>query len=178
LIFIETELSGAFIIDLEPMADERGFFSRSWCRQEFEAHGLNSDLVQCNISYNNKKGTMRGMHFQLPPHEEAKLVRCVRGAIYDVIVDLRPNSSTYCDWQGVELNETNRRALYIPEGFAHGFLTLTNDAEVFYQMSSWFVPGSASGIRWDDPVIAIAWPGEPVCISDKDLSYPDYPAKK
>nr|WP_241697592.1 dTDP-4-dehydrorhamnose 3,5-epimerase [Mariprofundus sp. NF] len=156
------------------MNDERGFFARSWCRDEFEEHGLNSNLVQCNISYNSSKGTLRGMHFQLPPHEEAKLVRCIRGAIYDVIVDLRPASPTYCQWQGVELNESNRSALYIPEGFAHGFLTLTDDAEVFYQMSSVFVPGSAAGIRWDDPTFAIHWPEQPQCLSDKDQTYPDF----
>jgi dTDP-4-dehydrorhamnose 3,5-epimerase len=174
LIFSETELSGAYIIDVEPIKDERGFFARSWCRKEFEKQGLNGELLQCNISYNKKKGTLRGMHFQWPPYGEAKLVRCVHGAIYDVIVDLRPSSATYCRWQSVELNEKNRRALYIPEGFAHGFLTLTDKAEVSYQMSSEFVSGYDAGIRWDDPTIDISWPDQPKCISEKDLTYPDF----
>ncbi len=173
MIFTETGLAGAFVIDVELIEDERGFFTRSWCRNEFKAHGLNPRLAQCNISYNKKMGTLRGMHFQLSPHEEAKLVRCVRGAIFDVIVDLRPDSATFLCWQGLELSETNRRAVYIPEGFAHGFLTMTNDAEVFYQMSSCFVPSSAAGIRWDDPAIAINWPIQPQCISEKDQTYPD-----
>ncbi len=174
MIFTETKLPGAYIIDPERIEDERGFFARSWCQKEFEAHGLNPDLVQCNISYNRKKGTLRGMHFQLPPHEEAKLVRCVRGAIYDVIIDLRLDSATFRRWQGVELNEANRRAVYIPKGFAHGFITLADDTEVFYQMSSWFVPGSTAGIRWDAPAIGISWPAQPQCISEKDQSYPDF----
>ena len=174
--FRETKLAGVFVINIEPLKDKRGFFARSWCQKEFEAHGLNAELVQCNISYNKERGTLRGMHFQTPPHEEAKLVRCVRGAIYDVIVDLRPDSPTYLKWQGLELSSTNRLALYIPEGFAHGFLTLTDDAEVFYQMSSWFVPDSTAGIRWDDPAIAIDWPTQPQCISKKDQGYPDFAA--
>ncbi|MDT8375596.1 MAG: dTDP-4-dehydrorhamnose 3,5-epimerase [Mariprofundaceae bacterium] len=174
MIFEETPLSGAYVVLPEVVRDERGFFARSWCSREFESRGLNPALVQCNISYNDKKGTLRGMHFQLPPHEEAKLVRCVRGSIFDVIIDLRPDSPTYCRWQGVELNEENRKALYIPEGFAHGFLTLTDDTEVLYQMSSWFVPDSAAGIRWDDPAIAIDWPDEPRCVSKKDRGYPDF----
>ena len=174
MIFSEMELCGAYLVDIESMHDERGFFARSWCGDEFEAHGLNPALVQCNISYNKKKGTLRGMHFQIAPHEEAKLVRCVRGAIYDVIVDLRPDSSTYCCWQGVELNEENRRALYVPEGFAHGFYTLADDTEISYQMSSRFVPGSSAGIRWDDPAIAIQWPEQPTCMSEKDRSYPGF----
>ncbi|MDX8392430.1 MAG: dTDP-4-dehydrorhamnose 3,5-epimerase [Mariprofundaceae bacterium] len=173
MIFTETELAGAFVIDIEPMQDERGFFARSWCKNEFARHGLNSDLQQCNISYNNKKGTLRGMHYQRPPHEEVKLVRCVRGAIYDVIVDLRADSATFLRWQGVKLSEKNRSALYIPEGFAHGFLTLSDAVEVVYQMSSCFVSGSAAGIRWDDPTIGINWPHQPRCISEKDKLYAD-----
>lgn len=174
MIFSETALSGAYIIDIEPAMDERGFFARSWCRKEFEKHGLNSDLEQCNISFNKKKGTLRGMHFQLPPHAEAKLVRCVRGAIYDVIIDLRFSSPSYCSWQAVELSDNNRRALYIPEGFAHGFLTLTDDTEIFYQMSSSYVPGHSTGIRWDDAAIGIKWPDKPRCISMNDQAYPDF----
>lgn len=174
MIFRETKLPDVFIIDIEPVEDERGFFSRCWCRSEFKEHGINSDLEQCNISYNKKKRTLRGMHFQLPPHEEVKLVRCTKGEIYDVTVDLRPESATYCEWQAVVLNEKNRRALYIPEGFAHGFMTLADDTEVFYQMSSKFVPSSASGIRWDDSAIEIHWPEQPLCISEKDLKYPGF----
>jgi dTDP-4-dehydrorhamnose 3,5-epimerase len=174
LIFTEVKLAGAYIIDAEPIEDERGFFARSWCSREFEAHGLNPDLLQCNISYNKKRGKLRGMHFQLPPHEEVKLVRCVRGAVYDVIVDLRPDSATFLDWQGMELSEKSRSALYIPEGFAHGFLTLTDETELVYQMSSYFIPGSAAGIRWDDAAVAINWPTQPHCISEKDQNYPDF----
>jgi dTDP-4-dehydrorhamnose 3,5-epimerase len=173
LIFTETKLAGIFLIDVEPISDERGFFSRSWCQKEFVEHGLDAGLVQCNISFNKKKGTLRGMHFQRHPHEEIKLVRCIHGSIYDVVVDLRPDSPTLGCWYGVELNDVNRRSLYIPGGFAHGFLTLSDNAEVFYQMSSWFVPGSADGVRWDDPKIGIKWPAKPVCISSKDLSYAD-----
>ena len=174
LIFTETKFAGAYVVDIEPTKDERGFFARSWCRSEFKKHGMNSNLEQCNISYNKKNRTLRGMHFQLPPHEEAKFVRCTKGAIYDVIVDLRSESATYCKWQSIELNEENRRALYIPEGFAHGFMTLADDTEVFYQMSSEFVSSSAGGIRWDDPSLDIQWPDQPHCISEKDMTYPDY----
>ena len=174
MIFSEAELAGAYLVDLEPMRDERGFFSRSWCSKEFDDQGLNADLVQCNLSYNKHMGTLRGMHFQLAPHEEVKLVRCVRGSMFDVIVDLRPDSPTYCRWQGVELNSENRSALYIPGGLAHGFLTLTDETEVFYQMSSWFEPTSSAGIRWNDPAIDIHWPNQPTCISQKDQDYPDF----
>lgn len=160
-------------MDLEPARDERGFFSRSWCSKEFAEQGLNANLVQCNLSYNERKGTLRGMHYQLPPHEEVKLVRCVRGSIFDVIVDLRPDSPSYRHWQAVELSAENRRALYIPEGMAHGFLTLTDASEVFYQMSSWFEPQSSTGLRWNDPAIGIQWPDQPGCISQKDQAYPD-----
>lgn len=173
MIFNETELTGAYIIDIEPMKDDRGFFARSWCQKEFEERGLNSNLVQCNISYNEKRGTLRGMHFQLAPFEEEKLVRCVHGSIYDVIVDLREESSTYKQWVGVVLSAENRRSLFVPKGFAHGFLTLSDNAEVFYQMSSEFVAGSDKGLRWDDPAIAISWPNKPQCISVKDQAYKD-----
>ena len=172
MIFTETKLKGAFIIDIEPIEDERGLFARSWCREEFEAHGLNPELAQCNISFNKKRGTLRGMHYQKPPHEEAKLVRCTLGAIFDVIIDLRPDSSTYKQWVGEKLTAQNRRMLYIPEGFAHGFLTLEDATEVFYQMSTPYVPDSASGIRWDDPAINITWPIEKdLMISEKDGAY-------
>jgi len=173
MIFVETKLKGAYLIELEPIADERGFFARSWCQQEFEVHGLNQNMVQCNISFNKKKGTMRGMHYQVAPHEEAKLVRCTKGAIYDVIIDLRPNSSTFKQWIAVELTAENYKMLYIPEGFAHGFQSLADNTEVFYQMSAFFHPESARGIRWDDPAFKIEWPENEQIISEKDLQYPN-----
>ncbi len=171
--FIETELKGAYIIEVEPISDNRGFFARSWCQKEFSDRGLNPNLVQCNISFNIKKGTLRGMHYQCKPHEEAKLVRCTRGSIYDVIIDMRPDSSTFKLWFAIELSADNRKMLYIPEGFAHGFLTLEDNTEVFYQMSNFYCPDSAKGIRWDDPVFDIHWyvTSQPI-ISPKDLSYP------
>jgi dTDP-4-dehydrorhamnose 3,5-epimerase len=172
--FTETELKGAFIINVERLEDERGFFARTWCRQEFETHGLNPGLAQCNISYNRKRGTLRGMHYQAAPHEEAKLVRCTRGAIYDVIIDLRPGSQTFKRWAGLELNEHNRRMLYIPEGFAHGFLTLRDDTEVFYQMSVPYSAEHARGVRWNDPAFGIQWPEEVSIISDKDSRLTDF----
>jgi len=172
LIFTETQLKGAFIIDIEPIEDERGLFARSWCREEFEAHSLNPELAQCNISFNKKKGTLRGMHYQKPPHEEAKLVRCTLGAIFDVIIDLRPDSPTCKQWVGEKLTAQNRKMLYIPEGFAHGFMTLEDDTEVFYQMSTPYVPESAAGVRWDDPEFNIHWPGlEGYIISNRDRSF-------
>ena len=145
--FIETKLAGAYIIELDLIKDTRGFFARSWCQEEFAKHGLNPNLVQCNISFNHQKGTLRGMHYQIKPHEEAKLVRCTQGKIYDVIIDLRTNSTTYKQWFGVELSAANRKMLYIPEGFAHGFQTLEDHSEVFYQMSNFYHPESARGIR-------------------------------
>jgi len=167
-------MAGAYLIEPEPMSDARGFFARSFCEREFAAHGLATRPVQCNISYNTKRGTLRGMHFQRAPHGEAKLIRCTAGSIYDVIIDLRRDSPTFRQWAGFELTAQNRCALYIPDGFAHGFQTLTDDAEVFYQMFNFFEPGSAGGVRWDDPAFGIAWPlGAPV-ISDKDCAYPDY----
>lgn len=174
MIFIETKLKDAFIIDPERMEDDRGFFARTWCRQEFLTHGLNPDLVQCNMSFNRKKGTLRGMHFQEAPHEEAKVVRCTMGAVYDVIIDLRPDSGTFTLWVGVELTAENRKMLFIPEGFAHGFLTLEDNTEVFYQMSEYYAPGAGRGVRWNDPVFDIAWPGEVSIISGRDATYPDF----
>jgi dTDP-4-dehydrorhamnose 3,5-epimerase len=170
--FIETRLKGAYIIEPEPIEDERGFFARSWCQQEFEAHGLNPNLVQCNISFNKKKGTLRGMHYQVTPHEEAKLVRCTKGAIYDVIIDLRPDSPTFKQWIAVELTAKNYKMLYIPEGFAHGFQSLEDNTEVFYQMSDFYHPQCARGVRWNDPVFKIEWPQNEWIISDRDLQYP------
>lgn len=174
MIFEEIELPGAFRVDLEPIADERGFFARAWCAREFEEHGLDARLVQCNVSYNRRRATLRGLHFQRPPHEEPKLVRCTAGAIWDVIVDLRPGSPTHRRWHGEELSAANRRALFVPGGCAHGFLTLADDSEVFYQMGEFHHPDSADGVRWDDPAFAIDWPVAPEVISERDRGYPDY----
>ena len=174
MIFTETELKGAYIIEIEKLKDHRGFFARAWCQNEFKAQGLTSSVVQANVSSNKKKGTLRGMHYQLSPYEETKLVRCTRGAIYDVIIDLRPASPTYTQWIGVELTEENYKMLYVPENFAHGFQSLKDDTEVTYQVSQFYTPGSESGIRWDDPAFSLKWPIEVQVISDKDKSWPDY----
>lgn len=176
MIFIETILKGAYIIELQRLEDERGFFARTWCEQEFQDHGLNPRLVQCSISFSAKRGTMRGMHYQISPHEEAKLVRCTMGVIYDVIIDLRPDSKTFKRWVAFELSAENRKTLYVPEGFAHGFTTLVDKTEVYYQMSEFFVPGSASGVRWNDPTFGIKWPVDISVISERDAQYPDFKA--
>lgn len=173
MIFVATDLAGAFIIKPECLVDERGFFARTWCRQEFEQHGLNSRLVQCSLSYNAKKGTLRGMHYQTAPYAETKLIRCTMGAIYDVILDLRPKSVTFKQWVAMELNAENRWMLYIPEGLAHGFQTLEDNTEVFYQMSDFFHPECARGIRWNDPVFGIEWPLPASMMSERDRSYPN-----
>jgi dTDP-4-dehydrorhamnose 3,5-epimerase len=169
--FIETKLKGVFTLEPELLKDERGFFARTFCQREFAAHGLKTEVRQCNISYNQQKGTLRGMHYQAKPYEEAKLVRCFRGALYDVIIDLRPDSPTFKQWLGVELTAQNRRMLYIPEGFAHGFQTLEDNTEVFYYMFEFYHPESARGVQWDDPVIGISWPMDYAIISLKDNSY-------
>lgn len=171
MIFTETKLKGAFIIEIEPREDERGFFARSWCEDEFKQHGLNPCLVQCNISFNKKRGTLRGMHYQAAPYAEAKVVRCTMGAVYDVIIDLRPDSPTFKQWISVELTAENRRALYVPEDFAHGFQTLMDNIEVFYQMSEFYHSECARGVRWDDPAFGIDWPIDEVIISGRDLKY-------
>jgi len=172
LIFSETGLADAYIIDVEPITDERGFFARSWCRKEFEKYGLNNELMQCNISFNKKKGTLRGMHYQNAPYEETKLVRCTSGSIFDVIIDLRSDSDTFRDWIGVKLSAENHRMLYIPEGFAHGFQTLEDNTEVFYQMSSEYVAQAESGVRWDDPAFNVRWPLiSNISLSEKDRDY-------
>lgn len=178
MIFTETKLKGAFIIDIDPHEDERGFFARTWCEDEFNRYGLTSRLVQCNISYNKKKGTLRGMHYQIEPYPEAKLVRCTNGVIYDVIIDLREESATFKQWFSLELSSKNRRALYVPEYFAHGFQTLTDDAEVFYQMSEAYHPESARGLRWDDSTFQIIWPIASVIISKKDQLYNTWKEKR
>jgi dTDP-4-dehydrorhamnose 3,5-epimerase len=175
LKFTETKLKGAYIIEPELIKDERGFFARSWCQKEFTERGLNHNLVQCNISFNHKKGTLRGMHYQAKPYEEAKLVRCTMGAIYDVIIDIRLESLTFKQWVAVELTAENRKMLYIPEGMAHGFQTLVDNTEVFYQMSEFYHSESATGLRWDDPTFGIVWPqASQIIISEKDKSYPNF----
>ena len=174
MIFAETKLKGAFIVEVEKHADERGFFARTWCQEEFTTHGLNPRLVQCSISFSRKGGTLRGMHYQSEPYGEAKLVRCTQGAVYDVIVDLRPDSATFKQWIAVELTAENHRMLYVPAKFAHGFQTLEDNTEVSYQMSEFHAPESARGVRWDDPAFAIRWPEGPRILSERDKSYPDF----
>ncbi len=172
--FTQTKLAGAYIIDIERLEDERGFFARSWCEQEFREHGLNPRLAQCSISFNRQRGTLRGMHYQIAPDEEAKIVRCTAGSIHDVIIDLRPESPTFTRWVGVELSAENRRMLYVPEGFAHGFQTLADNSEVFYQISEFYAPASARGVRWNDPRFGITWPLEVTTMSDKDRLCKDF----
>jgi dTDP-4-dehydrorhamnose 3,5-epimerase len=170
---METPLTGAYIVDAERVEDERGFFALAWARNDFAMCGLNTNLAQCNLSYNHRAGTVRGMHWQAAPHAETKLVRCTRGAIYDVIVDIRAGSPTYLHWVGVELTAENCRALYIPEGCAHGFQTLADDTEIFYMLTEYYTPGSARGMRWDDPAVGITWPRDVTAISARDAGYPD-----
>ncbi|HEX2271307.1 MAG TPA: dTDP-4-dehydrorhamnose 3,5-epimerase [Pyrinomonadaceae bacterium] len=175
IIFRETKLKGAFVIDPQRFEDERGFLARSFSAKEFEDHGLNPRIAECNISFSRKRYTVRGMHFQKPPHAQAKLVRCSKGAIYDVIIDLRPESPTFKQWIGEELTAENRRMLYVPEGFAHGFQTLEENTEVFYQISEFYTPQSEAGVRWNDPAFAIRWPAsDGVTINDRDRNYPDF----
>lgn len=170
--FIETTIPGAWLIEIDRIEDGRGFLARAWCRREFAEHGLQADFVQCNISFNRLRGTLRGLHYQAPPHEETKLVRCTRGALFDVLVDWRPGSFAYRRWEGFELTADNHRMLYVPEGIAHGFQTLEDDTEVFYQMGEFHHPESAHGLRWDDPALGIRWPlGKPI-VSDRDSAYP------
>jgi dTDP-4-dehydrorhamnose 3,5-epimerase len=174
MIFKETKLKGSYIIEIDSIGDERGFFARSFCAKEFEKYGLNPRIAQCNISYNEKKGTLRGMHYQVAPYEEAKLVRCTMGAIYDVTLDLRPDSPTFKQWVATELTANNRRILYIPEGVAHGFQTLEDHTEVFYQMSEFYYPECAKGVRWNDLTFGIFWPVDVQMISIGDQQYPDF----
>ena len=174
MIFRTTSLAGAYIIDLERLEDERGFFARTFCSREFEKRGLNPRLVQCNVSTNRRRGTWRGMHYQVPPRQEAKLVRCTRGAICDVMIDLRPDSCTYGGNVMVNLDAQVRRMVYIPEGFAHGFITLEDDTEVFYQMSEYYSPECARGFRWNDPAFSLRLPIHVAVVSDRDRDYPDF----
>jgi dTDP-4-dehydrorhamnose 3,5-epimerase len=174
MIFRETDLPGVFEIQIEPRVDERGFFARSWCKNEFEGAGLDAKLAQCSISFNARNGTLRGMHFQAAPYQETKLVRCTRGAIYDVVIDLRPDSPTFKQWTGVFLTAADRNMVYVPHGCGHGFLTLENETEVFYQISEFYNAESARGVRWNDPAFQIVWPSKVQVISDRDRMYPDF----
>jgi dTDP-4-dehydrorhamnose 3,5-epimerase len=174
VLFRETRLPGVFEISLALLSDERGFFARTWCKNEFEEHGLDACLVQCSISFNRHRGTLRGVHYQAEPFPEAKIVRCTAGAIFDIALDLRKSSPTYKQWFGTVLSAENRVSLYVPKGCAHGFLTLTDDTEVLYQMSEFFHPESACGVRWDDPAFQIEWPGEVKVISERDRTLPDF----
>lgn len=173
MTFQETKLRGVFYIQVERKPDDRGFFARAWCHKEFQEQGLNANLVQCSLSFNARQGTLRGMHYQAEPYPETKLVRCTMGAIYDVVVDLRPGSPTYKQWIGAALTAANRDMLYIPAGCGHGFLTLEDESEVFYQMSEFYHPDLSCGVRWNDPAFQIAWPGEVKVISERDRTYPD-----
>jgi dTDP-4-dehydrorhamnose 3,5-epimerase len=174
MIFTEEKLKGAYIIEIERHNDKRGFFARVWCQREFKAYNLMACLVQTNISFSAKIATLRGLHYQVAPYEESKLVRVTKGAIYDVIVDLRPCSPTYKQWMGVELTAENYKMLYVPQNFAHGFLTLDNNTEVTYHVSQFYSPESERGVRYNDPAFGVEWPIEVQVISDKDKSWPDY----
>ena len=176
--FLPTDLQGAWLIEIEPHVDERGFFARTFCEDEFRSRGLQSRFVQSNVSFNHTAGTLRGMHYQVSPHEETKLVRCSRGAIFDVIVDLRNQSATQGQSYGVRLTADNHRMLYVPKGFAHGFQTLLPDTEVCYQMGDVYVPDASRGFRYDDPAVDIRWPLEVACISDRDLQWPSWADKE
>lgn len=172
--FTETKLKGAFIVELEPFVDLRGSFARTFCANEFAAHGLNTVMPQSNLSISKPKYTLRGMHYQVDGAEEAKLLRCQKGAIIDTIIDIRKDSPTYCEYLQVELTDKNNTMLYVPEGFAHGFITLEEDCEVFYQVSEFYTPGKEKGIRWNDPLFNITWPTNEPVLSDKDAAHPDY----
>lgn len=172
MIFHETGLSGCYLIEPEPLEDERGLFARTFDAEEFRRRGLNPDVAQCSISHSRKAGTLRGLHYQASPHEEAKLVRCLRGRVFDVVVDIRPESPSYLQWRGFTLDGEERTAVYVPEGLAHGFLTLTDDSELLYQISVDYVPELARGIRWDDERLGVAWPSTPLCVSSRDGDFP------
>jgi dTDP-4-dehydrorhamnose 3,5-epimerase len=175
MIFKETKLKGAFVVEMESIRDNRGFFARAWCQREFEARGLITGFVQANLTFSPQKGTLRGLHYQIAPHQEIKLVRCTRGAIYDVIIDLRPESPTCRHWLGTELTADNHAMTYIPGGFAHGYQILMDDTEVFYQVAQFYAPEYERGIRWNDPAFGIEWPiASPLILSEKDKRWPDY----
>lgn len=172
--FTETRIPGAWIIDITPIHDDRGLFAMTWRPDELRQRGIDPALAQCNLAFSHRRGTLRGMHFQNAPHAQAKIVRCTRGALLDVVIDLRPDSPNYCQWDAVELTADNRRLLYMPEGIAHGYLTLSDDTEAYYHASTPWAPAAESGVRWDDPVFGIEWPSQPVIISPKDASWPHY----
>jgi dTDP-4-dehydrorhamnose 3,5-epimerase len=172
--FIETPIAGAYVIEVKRIGDERGFFGRLWCRREVRDLGLDAEIVQSNIGFNFKAGTLRGLHYQRPPHEEIKIVRCPRGAIFDVLVDLRPSSPSYRRWFGIELNQENAKMLLVPRGCATGYLTLRDDTEMYYHATEFFHPQSATGVRYDDPAFGIAWPSKPQMISDNDRNWPAF----
>lgn len=174
MIFTETKLKGAFEIEIKKLEDDRGFFGRSWCANEMKEHGLNTNICQANTSLSKQKGTLRGMHFQYDPYQETKLIRCTRGRIFDVIIDLRADSPTFKQWFGAELTQDNYKMLYVPEDFAHGFITLEDNCEVTYLVTQFYTPNSEGGIRWNDPSFNIQWPIEPVVLSEKDANHPDY----
>ena len=172
--FSHLSLEGAYAIDLEPKEDERGFFARSFCEEEFSKWGLKGKYPQCNVSFNRKKGTLRGIHYSVPPFSEAKLVRCTQGMVYDLLLDLRSDSPTFLRWTSLEISSKNRKMVYVPEGVAHGFLTLEDDSELFYQMSAPFHSSYARGVRWNDPQFTIKWPMDPTVISENDRNFPNY----
>lgn len=175
MIFRPTPVEGAYVVEMEPRGDERGYFARTWCRDEFAEHGLSTDFVQANTSFSPRQGTLRGLHYQVAPHGEDKLVRCIRGAIFDVFVDLRPDSPTYLQWGSVELTEASKTLVYVPKGCGHGFQTLRPNALVTYSVTGVYAPQAERGVRWDDPAIGVEWPAAPSrTISDKDRSWPDY----
>ncbi len=174
MIFKETKLKGAFIVEVKKIEDDRGFFGRAWCKQEFEEHGLNGNIVQLNTSLTKEKGTIRGLHYQVDPYQEVKFIRCTRGRIWDVMIDLRPDSPTFMQWVGTELSADNYKMAYVPENFAHGFVSLEDNSEVYYPVTAFYTPGSERGIRWDDPAFNIDWPIGIRIVSDKDNSHPDF----
>ncbi len=174
MIFTETKLKGAFIIEIQKLEDERGFFGRAWCQKEFEEYGLNPNICQINTSYTKKKGTIRGLHYQVNPYQETKFIRCTRGRIFDIIIDLRPGSPTFMQWIGNELSSANYKMVYVPENFAHGILTLEDNSEIYYPVTQFYTSGAERGIRWNDPAFNIKWPIEVEIVSDKDNSHPDF----
>ncbi len=174
MIFTETKLKGAFIIEIKKLEDERGFFGRAWCHNEFKEHGLNPNICQINTSYTKKKGTIRGLHYQVDPYQETKFIRCTRGRIFDVIIDLRPGSPTFMQWIGNELSSDSYKMVYVPEYFAHGILSLEDNSEVYYPVSQFYTPGAERGIRWNDPAFNIQWPVKVEIVSEKDNSHPDF----
>jgi dTDP-4-dehydrorhamnose 3,5-epimerase len=176
MIFTETKLKGAYIIELKKLGDERGFFARAFCKKEYEEFNLPNNIVQINNSLSKDKGTLRGMHYQLAPKGEDKVVRCIKGSLYDVILDIRPDSETFGEWFGIELSAENRKMLFVPKGFAHGFITLEEDTEAFYLVTEYYSPEHERAIRWDDPKFGIEWPIKPLIISDKDMKHPDFNA--